>query len=99
MINSKSNLIKRKRIIYRKAKKNQEFDSFFSEFKDKNKDKWSSIINGMDITDDIIKQETEEEKKDEIVMLKELSNRRKFKNLYDEVRREDRVYLKFMIRL
>lgn len=77
--------------MYRKAKKNEEFNTFFTEFKDKNKDKWSSIINGMDITDDLLKQETEEEKKDEIVMLKELSNRRKFKKFYDEVRTQERV--------
>lgn len=47
----------------------------------------------MDITDELMKQETEEEKKDEIVMLKELSNRRKFKKFYEEVRRDDRVYM------
>lgn len=45
----------------------------------------------MDITDDLLKQETEEEKKDEYIMLKELSNRRKFKKFYDDVRKPERV--------
>ena len=45
----------------------------------------------MEITDDLLKKETEEDKKDEIVMMKELSNRRKYKKFYDEVRTEERV--------
>jgi hypothetical protein len=51
----------------------------------------------MDITEDLLKQETEEEKKDEVIMLKELSNRRKFKKFYDEVRKDDRVKSLFNI--
>ena len=94
MINFKSSIYNNFRVLYRKAKKNEEFNSFFTEFKEKNKDNWSSIVNGMEITDDLLKQETEEEKKDEIVMLKELSNRRKFKKFFDDVRSPDRVNFK-----
>jgi hypothetical protein len=46
----------------------------------------------MELTEELIQKETEEEKKEEIVMLKELSNRRKFKKFYEDVRTKERVY-------
>jgi ribosomal protein S5 len=71
--------------MYHETKKNEEFNQFFKDFKEKNKDKWASIINGMELDDDILKQEIQSEKNDEVEMLKEFEQRRKVKSAYDVV--------------
>ncbi len=69
--------------MYRQTKKNEEFEMFFKDFKKKNKGKWESIINGMEINDDILKDEYDTEKQEEIEMLQEFERRRKFKSAFD----------------
>lgn len=56
---------------------------FFRDFKRKNKGKWESIINGMEITDDLLKSNYETEKQEEIEMLQEFERRRKFKEAHE----------------
>jgi hypothetical protein len=56
---------------------------FFKDFKMKNKGKWESIINGMEISDDVLKGEYETEKQEEIEMLQEFERRRKFKSAFE----------------
>jgi len=77
------------RVFYRNAKKNQEFNQFFSEFKKKNEGKWKSIINGMDLDEETLQQETQIDKKDEFVMLKEFEKRRKFKATLDIINNKE----------
>ncbi len=69
--------------MYRQSKKNEEFEIFFKDFKKKNKGKWESIINGMEITDEVLKAEDDNEKQEEIEMLQEFERRRKFKAAFD----------------
>ena len=65
--------------MYRQTKKDEEFEIFFKDFKKKNKGKWESIINGMEITEDLLKSNHDNEKQEEIEMLQEFERRRKFK--------------------
>jgi hypothetical protein len=62
---------------------NDEFNNFFKEFKRKNRGKWESIINGMDVDEELLRKETKSEKQEEIEMLQEFERRRKFKSAYD----------------
>jgi ribosomal protein S5 len=71
--------------LYQETKKNEEFNQFFKDFKEKNKDKWASVINGMELDDDLLKTEVQSEKADEAEMLREFEQRRKFKSAYDAV--------------
>jgi hypothetical protein len=75
--------------MYRSAKRNEEFNSFFKEFKEKNKGKWESVINGMDVEEDLLKNETQTEKQEEIEMLQEFERRRKFKTAYDTLNKTE----------
>lgn len=56
---------------------------FFKDFKKKNQGKWESIINGMEINDEVLKAEANTEKQEEIEMLEEFERRRKFKAAFD----------------
>lgn len=60
-----------------------EFNEFFKEFKEKNKGKWASVINGMDIDEETLKNEGLSEKQEEIEMLQEFERRRKFKSAFE----------------
>lgn len=82
---SKINIIKTIRSLYRSAKKNEEFNIFFKEFKEKNKGKWASIINGLEVDDNILTKETENDKKEEIEMMEEFERRRKFKTVFESL--------------
>jgi ribosomal protein S5 len=63
--------------MYVENRKNQEFREFFEEFKEKNKDKWASIVNGIDVDPEILRQETFEELENKYKMLKQFSERKK----------------------
>lgn len=63
--------------MYVENRKNQEFREFFEEFKEKNKDKWASIVNAMDVDPEILRQETFEELENKYKMLKQFSERKK----------------------
>ena len=71
--------------MYRQSKKNDEFNIFFKEFKEKNKDKWASIVNGMDIDDELLQKELKSDTTDENEMLKQFEKRRKFESAYKTV--------------
>jgi hypothetical protein len=62
---------------------------FFKEFKQKNKGKWESIINGMEVDDNILTKETEQDKKEEIEMMEEFERRRKFQTVYESLQEND----------
>lgn len=47
--------------MYRESKRNVEFLEFFKAFKEKNKGKWASIINGMEVDPEILAEETQAE--------------------------------------
>ena len=79
----KSKLVINFRAVYRQTKKNEEFEMFFKDFKKKNKGKWESIINGMEINDEVLKAEANTDKQEEIEMLEEFERRRKFKAAYE----------------
>lgn len=67
---------------------------FFKDFKEKNKGKWASIINGMDLEDSVINQQTDTDKQEEIEMLKEFEKRRKFESvqgLIDKMEQDEGV--------
>ena len=71
--------------MYRNTKKNEEFNKFFSDFKTENKGKWQSIINGMDVTEDKLFEKAFGEDQDEVEMMSEFTNRKKFKGVYDKM--------------
>ena len=75
--------------MYRNTKKNEEFNQFFSEFKQKNEGKWRSIINGIDVDEETLRQETKLDKADELEMLKEFEKRRKFKATLDIIKHKE----------
>lgn len=58
---------------------------FFKEFKEKNKGKWASIVNGMEVDDNLLTKETEQDKKEEVEMLEEFERRRKFKTVFESL--------------
>jgi hypothetical protein len=62
---------------------------FFKEFKVKNKGKWESIINGMEVDDNLLTKETEQDKKEEIEMMEEFERRRKFKTVYESLQENE----------
>ncbi len=71
------------RVLFRNAKKNEEFNRFFENYKKENKGKWQSITNGMDITEDKLFEKTYGENEDEANMYSEFQDRRKYEAFYD----------------
>lgn len=65
--------------IYRESKINDEFLNFFQNYKLKNKDKWSSIINGMDVDTDELSEETFKELEDKYLVMNEIHKRKQLK--------------------
>lgn len=63
--------------MYLENKKNSEFKKFFKKFKEENKDKWESIIDGTEIDLNILKKESIEELEDKYTMLKQFNERKK----------------------
>ena len=65
---------------------------FFKEFKEKNHGKWASIINGLDVDEDLLKEETKSDKQEEIEMLQEFERRRKFKAAFGAIQDTDKDF-------
>ena len=77
------------RAFYHQTKKNEEFNQFFKSFKKNNEGKWKSIINGMEIDEETIRQDSLEDKMDEMQMMKEFEKRRKFKSVIDIIKEKE----------
>lgn len=69
--------------MYRESKKNKEFLEFFKTFKEKNKDKWASIINGMDVDVNQLAKETEEELAQKYKIYNEIHKRKQLGEGYE----------------
>lgn len=69
--------------MYRESKKNQEFLNFFSNFKEKNKHKWASIINGMDVDTEQLAKETADELNDKYKIYNEIHKRKQLGDGFD----------------
>lgn len=65
--------------MYLENKKNEEFNKFFTKFKEENKDKWANIINGKEIDLNVLRQETAKELEEKYTVLKQMSDRNKLK--------------------
>lgn len=63
--------------MYLENRKNTEFQKFFEQFKEKNKDKWASIINAQDIDTEVLLKETFEELDAKHTLLKQFSERKR----------------------
>ena len=69
--------------MYRESKINQEFLDFFKDFKAKNENKWSSIINGMDVDVKQLAKETTEELNEKYKIFNEIHKRKQLNEGYD----------------
>lgn len=84
--------------ITRETKINKEFVEFFNDFKEKNKDKWASIVNGMDIDVDKFAEETFQELEDKYKVMNEVHKRKQLAKGFDEFEEISKEKLKTEIK-